>query len=461
MEIKIFIQQTEDGARVVYPMGFNEFSSENNQYQFFLKDEAHKADYADAYCLQISKNFKVYSLISSEIKDYLGRSGSFFAIRLVVPKQKSIDGVESLLNNIKDRYKKHYEDKAMSTLNFQDLTDAIVDSTLNNSNNTISYGIDKEAFIFKDTSTSLNTIFNNDAINLIKCLYVFNKDKTDKVIFERMLPFSDVINISRRIQVVSNGLLQALKVNGIEIDYPNNSNSFELLTTTDSIVTYKKIDEKEFNTEYGNSISLSRKYVAPTIHKESKKPIGQILIYTFLSVGIVSLLVWISLDFFKPTSTEPANMIQTQAPQIINKTKNTNEVKFDIISKNKDEKRYKVIVPKGLENFEFIYNSGWSYDNTSTPTGSVDFSENILDEIFKNANVNCNDTIKQNFISELEKISDEKISKKPVENIKPEVNKVAKPKSTAKAVKIPAKKVETKKTTGKNSSKDDDQIGDK
>jgi hypothetical protein len=39
MEIKIIIQQTEDGSKVLYPHNYNKFAPENNKYASFLKDE--------------------------------------------------------------------------------------------------------------------------------------------------------------------------------------------------------------------------------------------------------------------------------------------------------------------------------------------------------------------------------------------------------------------------------------
>lgn len=302
MEIKIFIQQTEDGSKVVFPIGYNEFAPEYKKFQFFLKDEAHKADFANAYSLQINHEFKVYSLISSEITDYLGRSGSFFAIRVVIPNQKSIDDIQNLLNKIKNRYMEHYQNKSMEALTFNDLTDVIVDSSLNFNNNPfVTQGIEKEAYVFWDKS-SFNTYFTQKAASLVKCLYIFDKEKTESVVYERMLPFEEVKQLYRKIEITSNGLLESLKVNDIEINKPN-TNTFDLITTTEAKVTYKEINKKNIKvlSSYENSIKLIKaepkiqiKHELPS-NPDSSKP--AIIAFSFLFVLLVGIIGLVLLGF--------------------------------------------------------------------------------------------------------------------------------------------------------------------
>lgn len=445
MELKVFIQQTEDGAKVVYPLNFDEYAVENRKYKFFLNDEAHKADYADAYSVQVQDDLKVYSLISSEIKDYLGRSGSFFAIRVVVPKTRSIQDIQSLLINIKDRYKKHYLDKSMTSLSFNDLTDAVIDNS-SNYINFISFPNNNIAYCFKDNINSLNNIFQNPSINTVSCLYIFDKDKTEKNIYERMELFENTIQNTKIISCNPNNQLQYLKCNDTEIDFPRNVSSFELITTKDTKVTYKKKGKKEELTITGNTLTLQPEYIAPPKPpKPPKRPSSNFWVYAVLTMGIFGILGWLAWDFFKSEPDTNQNTTTITVPSIV-KDKNTNEklentVTFKEILSSKDEKRYVVVTPQNLEDFEFIYNSGWSFQNKTSNKGPVNFVVANITDIFNKANVPLNDTLKQNFITELEKISGKKLENQNKEN-KTETVKPKEPtKTTSK------EKPKTKKTT--------------
>jgi hypothetical protein len=422
MEIKIVIQQTEDGSKVVFPLEYNEFAPEYKKFQIFLKDEAHKADFANAYSIQINHEFKVYSLISSEIKDYLSRSGSFFAIRVVIPNHKSIDEIHSLLNNIKERYMEHYQNKTMASLSFDDLTDVVEDNNFgNNTTTSVAYGIDKEAFVLWDKSSSLNTYFIQNAVKLVKCLYIFDKEKTEPIVYERMLSFDEVKQQYRKIEITSNGLLEYLKVNDIEIKKPN-SNTFELITTTEAKVTYKRKDKKEFKTLNGlqNNLILQQEYQAPRPPKDPSapdSPKGLIIAFSLLSVLILGILGWLYWDSMKPEENENSTTIEN-VPQIINDKTDKNLVEFKIIkTESNNEKRYKISKPDSLSSYEFVYNNGWSFINKNGKNKPVDFSKKNIKEIFENKKIKFNDTINNNFIAELEKISGQKIP----EETKPKV----------------------------------------
>lgn len=461
MEIKIVIQQTEDGSKVVYPINYNEFSNENKKYEFSLKDEAHKADFANAYSLQINHEFKVYSLISSEIKDYLGRSGSFFAIRVVIPNHKSINEIHSLLNNIKDRYMEHYRNKSMESLSFRDLIEAVEDTTFGNNNNSyVVHGIDKEAFVLWDKSSSLNTYFIQNAVKLVKCLYIFDKEKTETIVYEQMLPFDEVKQLYRKIEITSNGLLETLKVNDIEINKPS-SNTFELITTTQAKITYNRKDKKEFKVISGLESSLvlqpkTREPRKPSTPSEPDSSKPAIIAFSFLFVLLVGILGWFYWDSLK-TENEDTKINSVSTPQIIEKTENENTIVFKIIDTiNKKGKRYGIVKPDRLSSYEFIYNNDWSYINKKGKNKPVYFSKKVIKEIFESKKIKFNDTIKTTFIVELEKISDEKI---PDES-KP---KMEEPVVTQnKTEKKPEAEKNTKKGNSSNNTqptkKDDDKV---
>jgi hypothetical protein len=347
----------------------------------------------------------------------LDRSGSFFAIRLVVPKHKSIDEIHSLLNNVKDRYVKHYNNKSLTNLIFNDLTDAVEDNSFNNeTNSSIVQGIDNDAYELWDKATSLNRFFNQDAALLVKNLYIFDKEKTEPIVYERMLPFNDVKQLIRKIQITSNGLLDILKVNDVEINKPN-SNSFELITTTDSKVLFKRKGGKDFKVlgSLESNLVLLQKPTEPKngdrkTDPDSQKPI--IITTVLLILTTIGILGWMFFGDFDTDNDDATNgtsiIIVGDDKRDINKV----EIK-EIITSSKD-KRYQIITPKGLESFEFIYNSGWSFINKEGSNKVVDFSKSNIKDIFENKKITFNDSIKDNFIKELEKISNEKITEEVI-----------------------------------------------
>jgi hypothetical protein len=237
-----------------------------------------------------------------------------------------------------------------------------------------------------------------------------------------MLPFEEVKQLYRKIEITSNGLLETLKVNDIEINKPS-ANTFDLITTTDAKVTFKRKDKKEFKVLNGleNSLVLKKetkaisKPITPSSSPDSSKP--AIIAFSFLFILLVGILGWFYWDSLK-TENEDTEINSVSTPQIIKETENKNIIVFKIIDTiSKKEKRYGIVKPDSLSSFEFIYNSGWSYINKKGKNKPVDFSKKSIKEIFDSKKITFNDTINNNFISELEKISEEKISEEKNEKV--------------------------------------------
>lgn len=435
MEMKIIIQQTENGLQVVYPNNFDDYSVENKKYMPFLIDEAHKADYTDAYSVKIKDQLKTYSLISSDIKDTKGRSGSFFAVRVIVSKNKNIEEIHSLLNNIKERYVEHYHKSALATLAFSDLTDAVNEQMpITNNLDTIVSGSAQDAFLFKNNTVSLTTLLNDTKICLVNSLYVFDKEKTEKVIYERMIDFNEVTSKSRKIQFTTNGLLQALVIDGEELQKPYPFD-FELLTLSNKNIKYKNREEKEFKevSSFEDKIVLQHKHVTPPkpprqrTTKPPKTPLSTILTYSFLVIGIISILGWLIWDSFQPNIPNNQDNMYTTAPRIIDNSTSVEEKSILIQFKEEivdNEKEYSIVNPTTLKDFAFKYASKkWSYKNAKKSNTYVDFNTDHISDIYKSVNEVFNDTIKKDFIKALEDISKHEIANKQIENKEAPVKK--------------------------------------
>ncbi|WP_329806327.1 hypothetical protein [Flavobacterium facile] len=451
MQVKIIIQQTESGLAVVYPRDYNQYAPENKKFQDFLRDEANISDFADAYSIQINNDLKVYSLISSDIKDFLNRAGSFFAVRVIVAKDKNIDEIQSLLNNIKDRYKEFYQNNDMNSLNFTDLTEGISESLINNSNdfkNDIVLGFNKDSYAFKNQSP-LNVFFNEPSIKMAKCLYLFDEEKTQKGVFERMIPLEEVKNNYLKTKVNTSSLLDLLKVNDIEIEKPYPS-QFNLWTTKQSSISYKRGGEKQIQNYIPNinGINLYPKNPESKVNpsKNRRKKNNDAVIYTLLIISVLGILRYLSWEFSKPEVIKQQNIQIGTPTSPINKTKN--EIKFEFSTeKVGTDFEYSVVKPENLKKYKFKYaGKKWSFINNTTKKPFLDFNKEIVSDIFKNENIN--DTLQNKFILALENISKKEIPEKVSEIVK-ENKPVTKPKQNKKT----SNSVESNKKTNSATDK--------
>ena len=74
---------------------------------------------SDVYAVQLTKNFRVYSLIVTNVSDFVGGAG-FYAIRLYAPKENPLNNFVVILDDLKNKYLDYnrctVEDKAPSPL---------------------------------------------------------------------------------------------------------------------------------------------------------------------------------------------------------------------------------------------------------------------------------------------------------------------------------------------------------
>ena len=162
------------------------------------------ANLTDVYSVQITKNYKVYSLIVTDLGDFLGRSG-YYAIRLYGPKGVNLTNFEIILDDIKKEYNKYTNSNNVNNQNY----DAILSSILiieNERKNFISQKSDVNCYYyFEETNTTLSTVFNTKGINLVHKVYAFNKEKAvgeNSAVSLGLKPYTPINSSQKEINII-------------------------------------------------------------------------------------------------------------------------------------------------------------------------------------------------------------------------------------------------------------------
>lgn len=390
------------------------------------------ANMSDVYAVQITKNYKVYSLIVTNHTDFLGRSG-FYAIRLYGPKGLNLMNFEKNLSDIKDRYIADTTSNNLNNQNYDDILSSIL-IVENDRKDFISLKNNVNCFYYFDDNTStLSTVFNTKGINLVHKVYAFNKTKAvpESIALSSGLKSYSQINTSQKeINIVnSHSILKELKINNQNVDFNPNVSDFNLICQSSDSVLYNTTDDKNFRQIANNFISIERKYVPrpvpkPNVYKSTgnkKKSSSQdVVIY----IAIIVLIVLLGGGFmfydniYKIINPQPEGTstrqeeIQTNSP-----TDTIKKIVFEFVGDKKDMV-FKTNFSK-LEKYRFRFdNKLWSYKNEKGQNKYEDFYRETINEIKK---VDSLDFDEDKFKKSLEEISGGKeiLNKK---NIKPKQN---------------------------------------
>ena len=103
----LIIQRTNAGFSDVFISDNLKEIRNNNEIDKTAKDErefsTRLANQSEVYTLQITTNYRVYSLVNTDITDFVGGAG-FYAIRLYTPKKYPSANFEENLQLINKKY---------------------------------------------------------------------------------------------------------------------------------------------------------------------------------------------------------------------------------------------------------------------------------------------------------------------------------------------------------------------
>jgi hypothetical protein len=376
------------------------------------------ANMSDVYAVQITKKYKVYSLIVTNHTDFLGRSG-FYAIRLYGPKGLNLNNFEKNLSDIKDRYIADTTSNNLNNQNYDDILSSIL-IVENDRKDFISLKNNVNCFYYFDNNTStLSTVFNTKGIHLVHKVYAFNKIKAvpENLAVSSGLKSYSLINTSQKeINIVNSySILKELKINNQNVDFNPNVSDFNLICQTNDSVLYNTTDDKTLRQIANNFISIERKYVPRPEPRRTSTFDGNKKTFweeNGIYLGILLLTIMMaggSWWFFERENNPPIVIENGVTEPLVDIQHDTiSLITFELDGKIEDS-TYLTNFPK-LEKYRFKFAKGkWKYnkDNQS----DQDFYVEEIKKIIKNNHLNLTEI---DFKNKLESISKRIITKKKI-----------------------------------------------
>lgn len=357
------------------------------------------ANLSDVYSVQVTKNYKVYSLIVTNLTDFLGRSG-YYAIRLYGPKGVNLTNFESILANIKEKYNNYTKSNTLNNQNYDDILSSIL-IVENDRKNFVAVKSTVNCFYyFDDTNSTLSTVFNTKGVNLVHKIYAFNKNKAvnESIALTTGLKSFSQINASQKEINVNNyyGVLNELKINDQLVDFNPNLSEFNVLCQTTDRVVYNAKDDKTYKTITSNSIEVEKKFVrsySGSNHRKKKNNSNTM----YLIMGFMVLVIGGGMFYFfnqddNTSSNDTTEMNSTtndlengqkNVDQEINHT-NTNKLEFDKKPyNNTSDFEYTTSYNDKLSKYKFVFaGNEWAYIEKKNTEKIIPFNEKVLSDIF-------------------------------------------------------------------------------
>jgi hypothetical protein len=374
------------------------------------------ANLSDVYSVQVTKNYKVYSLIVTNLTDFLGRSG-YYAIRLYGPKGVNLTNFESILANVKEKYNNYTKSNTLNNQNYEDILSSIL-IVENDRKNIVAVKSTVNCFYyFDDANSTLSTVFNTKGVNLVHKIYAFNRNKAVNesiALASGLKSFSQINTSQKEINIVNNyGVLNELKINDQLIDFNPNLTEFNVLCQNNDVVVYNAKDDKTYKTITNNFISIEKKFVPRpqpqnTYHSSNNRKKKNNANAMYLIVGLMVLVIGGGIFYYLNQDTPP---IATQNYET-NDTIVGHEVTGDSITEGIEfkeklnsitgNKEYTTKNSK-LSQYIFVFAGGqWSYCDTKGTNRMGDFNERNL------MNFDLTPEEKKSFIEKLGEISNHK-----------------------------------------------------
>jgi hypothetical protein len=255
---------------------------------------------SDVYTVQLTQNYKVYSLVKTNITDFVGGAG-FYAIRLYIPKKYVLSDFEERLNLLNKKYIEF--EKNGTSKNSQDYSELLkLESDLNpNHQEFISLKSNENAFCLYDSNnTNLDNLFNTKNISLYNKIYAFNRDKTvspEIIKSLGLVEFNSSVNYIREV-FINNPfkVLNELKINTVSLEFKRELTEFSVVLKTGDILEYNTTDNTKFKIVTGLNEIIEKKQIAhfKPINQPKNKKNGfweengiylAILLLTFILAG--------------------------------------------------------------------------------------------------------------------------------------------------------------------------------
>ena len=409
----IIIHETTAGSNIQFVSTHLDINS--TELKETITDErtlaSQLANLSDVYSVQGTRNFKVYSLIVTNHTDFLGRSG-FYAIRLYSPRGINLNNIESLLDNIKQKYISYNKSNSLSSQNYDDILSSIL-ILENGRDQVVSMKGNVNCFhYFQVGDSSLSNVFNANALYLVNKIYAFNVSKavSEQIATNSGLKSFALIDASHREIFVENtfGALQDLKINEQTVEFNPRLKKFTVVCQANALLTYNTTDDKSFKTISSNSISIEKKPNRPTddyddhyknSKKRPKKSFFEFYGMYIITVSFILVIVIGGVYFLKndPNEGQTSENDNISSRNDVNFAYNSISLErvVDSSKKLRDTSYIATLSNKMAYKLKFAKNKWTYYQNDK----SFDFNETVLKD-FK-----LGDQGEKDFKDELKKIS--------------------------------------------------------
>lgn len=429
------------------------------------------ANQSEVYTVQLTTNYRVYSLVITDATDSFGRAG-FYAIRLYTPKKYPLANFEVILQQINKKYLE-FDSNGISK-NSQEYDNLLKYIPLEvKQQDFLHVKSNDNTFCYYDSSnTQLSNIFNAKSIALYNKVYAFNKEKavSDEIMKSLGLKSLQESKNSFKEVIINNNykVLKELKVNNNPIEFNSDESDFTVIINKEDIIEYNTIDDLKFKQDTSLIINVQRKqYTPPPSRPRSQKKPGFFETYGmyFIMVVMIAILGFGSWYFFLKDDApvnDDNNTVNQESVTPVDTEKtiaDTSKIEFIADGSIKDSTVFRTSYPK-LDKYNFQFkNKKWKYKNTAiknTANEYKDFYVNTLDEIIKSDSLDFGEDKKLEFLSKLKAISGHEIIKK--EDNKNNADEISKAKGTNKNESVKNKpKEKNKKDTSKKNKKNESQ----
>ena len=355
--IKLIIQK--NGIEFLYGKQLIDKSSSIKET---LSDEreigqiAHKSGF---YSLFVSKSYKVYSFINSNVYDQANRE-SVLSYRLYVDGDKKILNIKKIFEQISLKFENYIKEGNVSNQNYDDILNSIK-TVDHNKDSIVGNVLQISYYLYFSENENLDDIISAEENKLVKKLYLFSKEKAQGESVARdfgLKPITEITKSIKKVKVENHDYyLEHILVNDKPLNYKN-SPEFTILCTQNDMITYKDKSSKKTKSFAGNLLEIKRPQPIYPDGPSSETPI-----LNYVMIGLLGLLLggvggYFGGEFFK--KEEKAETV-TEPTTYPDATSAAFQFKID-----KDSKGY-ILVPDNiteLSNYKFKYNSDgkWLYN---------------------------------------------------------------------------------------------------
>lgn len=424
------------------------------------------ANQSEVYTVQLTTNYRVYSLVITDATDSFGRAG-FYAIRLYTPKKYPLANFEVILQQINKKYIEFDSNGApKNSQEYDNLLKYDVPLEVKQQDFLHVKSNDNTFCYYDSSNTQLSNIFNAKSIALYNKVYAFNKEKavSDEIMKSLGLKSLQESKNNFKEVIINNNykVLKELKVNNNPIEFNSDESDFTVIINKEDIIEYNTIDDLKFKQDTSLIINVQRKHYAPPPSRPrgQKKPgffesygLYFIMAFMIIALGIGSWYFLLGGNAPDSDDENNNNIIQesTLPDQTVKAVLDSSKIEFIADGSIKDSSVFKTLYPK-LDKYRFILdNNKWSYKNTKGKNKYVEFYKSNLDEIIRIDSLKFNDSLKINFFKNLEKIGGHEILEKEKKIINTPEKKKSETGGTT--TKKSSKKEESKKTLQKKEQK--------